>query len=169
MVADLVAGLIVWLLVWLFGCCVAGLVGCWHNCPGPSGDDSRGCRAEREGGISRSRSKSRRHDGEEVTPCAYLQVGPGGIFGRESSAGTIVPGDQVFKLTNSQPTLPCLAQGTLVSLPGDQGTSLGTDNGTMINYSEGTMVQVGLLLLLLLLLAPATTSASHTYSCYSCY
>lgn len=79
-------------------------------------------------------------------PCTHLldmiveaaelreKVGPGGIFGRESSGSTIVPGDQ----------------GTLVSLPGgDQGTFVNhstgpgssTDNGTMINYSDGTMLQ----------------------------
>jgi len=71
---------------------------------------------------------------EMIAEAAELRekVGPGGIFGRESSAGTMIPGDQ----------------GTLVSLPGgDQGTFLNhstgptTDNGTMINYSEGTMVQ----------------------------
>merc|ERR550519_715949 len=73
---------------------------------------------------------------EMIAEAAELRekVGPGGIFGRDSSAGTIVPGDEG--------TIKSLSgigedQGTMV----EHGTGPSTNNGTMISYSEGTMVQ----------------------------
>ena len=66
------------------------------------------------------------------------KVGPGGIFGRDSSAGTIVPGDEVggnqafavelfFQLEQLY-----YWQGTIKSLSG-----IGTDQGTMVEHGTG--------------------------------
>ena len=65
-----------------------------------------------------------------------LQVGPGGIFGRENSAGTIVPGDEVLPIPkiSSTPLQCCfyICQGTIKSL-----SEVGTDQGTMVEHGTG--------------------------------
>jgi len=73
---------------------------------------------------------------EMISEAAELRdkVGPGGIFGRENSAGTIVPGDEgTIKSLSEVGT----DQGTMV----EHGTGPSVNDGTMISYSEGTMVQ----------------------------
>ena len=62
-----------------------------------------------------------------------LQVGPGGIFGRENSAGTIVPGDEVLPQNFIHTfTMLFLCQGTIKSL-----SEVGTDQGTMVEHGTG--------------------------------